>query len=202
MKSCPTCQQLYSDALEVCPNDGATLMNSSLGYTPGSSGSYKWQSGQAQGSYYQQQPPPGYGYYPPPGMYPPPYGAGYPPQQGGGGLATAALWTGISTAACIAFGYLLIFVGASSMRSSYYDGGYPRYYGPPPSMVFGGILIFLSFIVGLTALILGIVAASMSSRNPNISKAKAIVGLCLGAIPYLLLIIGLVAGASMTGGFR
>jgi hypothetical protein len=58
----------------------------------------------------------------------------------------------------------------------------------------GGILVLLSFIVGLTALILGIIAASMSSRNPNISKAKAIVGLCLGAIPLLLLIIGLIGG--------
>jgi hypothetical protein len=59
----------------------------------------------------------------------------------------------------------------------------------------GGILVLLSFIVGITALILGIVAASMSSRNPNISKAKAIVGLCLGTIPLLLLIIGLIAGS-------
>jgi putative Mn2+ efflux pump MntP len=59
----------------------------------------------------------------------------------------------------------------------------------------GGILILLSFLVGLTALILGIVATSMSNRNPAISKAKAIVGLCFGALPLLLMLIGLIAGS-------
>jgi hypothetical protein len=46
-------------------------------------------------------------------------------------------------------------------------------------------------ISGLTALILGIVAISMANRNPSVSKAKGIVGLCLGAIPLLLMLIGL-----------
>jgi hypothetical protein len=80
-------------------------------------------------------------------------------------------------------GYVLIFAAVSS---------YPFNTGLAGM---GGILVLLSFIVGITALILGIVAASMSSRNPNVSKAKAIVGLCLGAIPLLLLIIGLIAGS-------
>ncbi|HEX8846741.1 MAG TPA: DUF4190 domain-containing protein [Pyrinomonadaceae bacterium] len=211
MKSCPKCQQLYSDALEVCPTDGSTLLNSSLGYTPGSSsGGYKWQSGQlppTQGYWQQQQPPPpGWGYYPPPGSYPPPgaypppygYGMPYTPPPQGGGLGTAALWTGISTMGCLVFGFLLILAGASSYATYAYDSTYR--YGPPSppaSLVFGGILFFLSFVVGLTALILGIVATSMSGRNPNINRAKSVTGLCLGAAPYVLWFILLIAGTSI-----
>jgi hypothetical protein len=87
------------------------------------------------------------------------------------------MFTGIGTIVALALGFIL-------MVSSRYDR----------SMIqVGGILVFLSIISGLTAVILGIVATSMSSRNPAISKAKSIVGLCLGAIPLLLLIIGLIA---------
>jgi len=118
----------------------------------------------------------------------------YPQAAGGGGLGTAALWLGISTAACLVFGIILAAVGASS---SYSYGYYRRTPGAAAS--FGGILVLISFLTGLTAIILGIVAASMSGRNPLISKAKSIVGICLGALPWLLLIIGLVAGGSMIG---
>lgn len=185
MKSCPACQQTYPDNLEICPNDGTTLMSSYSGYNPGSS-DYRFQSPSGQNPQTPpgwQPPPPGWGYYQP--GQPPPYGytGPYPPSTGGEGLATAALYTGISTIAALVLGYVLIFSAISS---------YPPNTG---LMGMGGILVLLSFIVGITALILGIVAASMSSRNPNISKAKAIVGLCLGTIPLLLLIIGLIAGS-------
>ena len=202
MKSCPTCQQLHSDDLEVCPYDGTRLINSSSGYNPESPGGYKWQSGQTQQNYYQPQqppPPPGWGYYPPPGGYPPPYGMPYPQSPGGEGLATAALWTGISTGACLIFGIVLMISAASTWASSYNSGYYTR--RPGPAFAFGAILVFLSYIVGLTALILGIVATAMSNKNPSISKAKAIIGLCLGTIPFLLLIVGLISGASW-GGYR
>jgi hypothetical protein len=188
MKSCPACQQVYPDSLEVCPDDGARLMVSDSAYAPGSS-DYRFQtpSGQYLPPTQDWQPPPtppGWGYYPP-GQYPP-YGYGVPYTQsaGGEGLATAALYTGISTVAALLLGFLLVFSSISS-------------FPPNPALVgMGGILILLSFLVGLTALILGIVAASMSNRNPAISKAKAIVGLCFGAIPLLLLLIGLIAGSS------
>jgi hypothetical protein len=187
MKSCPSCQQVYPDNLEICPNDGTTLAESYAGYAPGAS-DYRFQSPGGQNPQPPpgwQPPPPGWGYYQP-GQPPPPYGytGPHPPSSGGEGLATAALYTGISSIAALVLGYVLIFSAMSS---------YPRNMG---LVGMGGILVLLSFIVGITALILGIIAASMSSRNPNISKAKAIVGLCLGAIPLLLLIIGLIGGSA------
>jgi uncharacterized BrkB/YihY/UPF0761 family membrane protein len=103
----------------------------------------------------------------------------YPPSGGtGGGLATAALFTGIGTMAALLIGMVIIFTSARSFNIG--------------MIQFGAILVFLSLITGLVALILGIVAVSMSSRNPSISKAKGIIGICLGAIPLLLMILGLV----------
>lgn len=184
MRSCAMCQQVYPDSVEVCPNDGTRLTGSDSDYAQGSSG-YRFQtpSGQLPPTAQGWQPPPPPGYYPA-GQYPPyGYGVPYTQSQGGEGLATAALWTGISTIAALLLGFLLVFSSVSSLP-------------PNPALAgMGGILILLSFLVGLTALILGIVATSMSSRNPAINKAKAIVGLCLGALPLLLMLIGLIAGS-------
>jgi hypothetical protein len=183
MKSCPSCQQVYpNDGPQFCTNDGTPLVASSE-YGSGSSG-YKWQTPadqypQTPPKGWQPPPPPGWG-YPPPGQYAPQgYDMPYPPSQGGEGLATAALFTGIGTIAALALGFIVALGGANSFNFG--------------MMQVGGILIFLSVISGLTALILGIVTISMSNRNPAISKAKGVVGLCLGAIPLLLMIIGLVA---------
>jgi hypothetical protein len=185
MKSCPSCQQQYPDnGPEFCTNDGTPLVVSASGY--GSSG-YAWQSSGGQPSApqspptgWQPPPPPGWGQTP--GQYNPyNYQMPYPPStgSGGGGLATAALFTGIGTIAALIIGYLIMITAASSFNLG--------------MIQFGAILVFLSVISGLTALILGIVAVSMSNRNPSISKAKGIIGLCLGAIPLLLMIIGLIA---------
>lgn len=180
MKNCPACQQLYPDNLVICPNDGTELMSS--GYSPSSS-AYQFQTPGGQSPPSWQPPAPDWGN--PTRQYAPyGYGMPYAPSSGGEGLASAALYTGISTIVCLLLGFLLIFSAASSFP---YNQGLAG---------MGGILIFISFIGGLTALILGIVAASMANRNPSISKAKAIVGLCLGTIPLLLLIIGLIAGSS------
>jgi hypothetical protein len=180
MKTCPSCQQTYpADGPDFCTNDGTPLLVSSREYGPGAAG-YRWQSG-------GQYPPPPPGWQPPPQNWgqPPgqsaPYGyqMPYPPSQGGGGgLATAALFTGIGTIAALLIGFVLIFTAAHSFNIGLVQ--------------FGAILVFISLISGLTALILGIVAVSMSNRNPAISKAKGIVGICLGAIPLLLMIIGLI----------
>lgn len=186
MKSCPACQQVYPDGLEICPNDGTRLMNPTQAYNPGPS-DYRFQAPSDQGPQMPpgwQPPPPGWnpyqqGQYPPYGYAPP-----YPQSAGGEGLASAALWTGIATMGSLLLGFLVIAVGLNT---------YPR---NRDLAGMGGILVFISFIVGLTALILGIVAASMSNRNPAISKAKAVVGLCLGAVPLLILFIGLIAGSS------
>ncbi len=188
MKRCPSCQQVYPNAApDYCTNDGAPLVASASDQSSGSSG-YSWQTPSGQFAPPRpsvwQPPPPNWGYQQPgqiaPGQYPPHgYQMPYPQATGGEGFATAALFTGIGTIAALVLGFMII---ASSGRS--YNLG---------MVSLGMIFVFFSLISGLTALILGIVSVSMSNRNPAISKAKGIIGLCLGAIPLLLLIIGLIA---------
>jgi hypothetical protein len=191
MKTCPSCQQVYpNDAPDFCTNDGTPLVSSASESDSGSSG-YAWQTSGTQPSPPPspnwQPPPPNWGYgqpgqYAPPGQYiPHGYQMPYAQTTGGGGLATAALFTGIGTLAALVLGLIIMFAAFRSFNLSMYQ--------------LGAILVFLSLISGLTALILGIVAVSMSNRNPAISKAKGIVGICLGAIPLLLMIIGLIARA-------
>jgi hypothetical protein len=187
MKSCPSCQQVYpNDGPAFCTNDGTPLVSSSSSdYGTGSPG-YAWQTPADQ---MPQTPPPGWqppppGWGQPPGQYAPyGYQPPYPAAKGGEGLATAALFTGIGTMAALIVGFGVAIAGANSFNLG--------------MMQFGGILIFFSVISGLIAVILGIVAISMSNRNPAISKAKGIIGLCLGAIPLLLMIIGLVSRSRM-----
>jgi hypothetical protein len=184
MKSCPSCHQTYpDDGPDFCMNDGTPLATSASEHGSGASG-YAWQSpsGQPQQSPpsgWQPPPPPGWGQQPQ-GQYAPyGYQMPYPPTTGGGGLASAALFTGIGTIAALIVGYAIMITAAHSFNLG--------------MIQFGAVLVFLSLISGLTALILGIVAVSMANRNPAISKAKGIIGICLGAIPLLLLIIGLIA---------
>ena len=184
MKICPSCQQTYpDDGPGYCTNDGTPLTSSS-DYGAGSSG-YRWQAPadkypQPPPDWQPPQPPQAWGQNPP-GQYAPyGYGGPYmpPPSGGGAGIAQGALLTGIGSMTTLVLGYLLMFMGASSWNLGLIQ--------------FGAILVLLSLIAGLTALILGIVAVAMSNRNPSISKAKGIVGICLGAIPLLLLLIGLI----------
>lgn len=116
---------------------------------------------------------------------PPPQGWGYPPpvppdsdsQSGASRLASIALLMGIIATASLILGFLLSASAASSFS------------GPNVTMVkFATILFMLMFITGLTAISLGFVALSMASQNPT-RKAKSIVGLCLGFLPFLLIII-------------
>ncbi|HKR01342.1 MAG TPA: hypothetical protein VJT09_11760 [Pyrinomonadaceae bacterium] len=183
MKSCPSCQQTYpDDGPQFCTNDGTPLVASfSSGYGAGSSG-YKWQTPGDQpppDQRWQPPPPPGWGYQPPGQYAPHGYGMPYPQPAGGEGIASAALLTGVGTIVALVIGIIVMYGGASSFNLG--------------MMQFGGILVFLSLIAGLTALILGIVTVSMSNRNPSISKGKGIVGICLGAIPLVLMVIGLLA---------
>jgi hypothetical protein len=171
MKNCPSCQQVFQDdALEYCTYDGTPLVRTTTAYGGGPAAGSQWQS-----------PPPGYGYMPggnyqptPGGAYPPPYGYASAP-AGGEGIAKASMILGICSASMV----VVIFILAATMGHSY-DAG-----------VFAGILFILALLAGLTAIILGIVALSMAGRNPRVSKAQGIVGLCLGAIPILLLFIGI-----------
>ncbi|MDT4897873.1 MAG: hypothetical protein QOH25_2950 [Acidobacteriota bacterium] len=116
---------------------------------------------------------------------PPPQNWGYPPPlppdsaspPGAARLASTALIMGIIATASLILGFLL---SASASNS---------YYGPNVGMIkFASILFILMFITGLTAINLGLVALSMSGQNPS-RKAKSIIGLCLGFLPFLLIII-------------
>jgi uncharacterized membrane protein len=174
MKSCPSCQQVYTDeGPDFCLNDGALLTRTASQYNPGAAYVNQWQQS-ARG---WQPPPQGLGH--PPTQYPP-YGYGQPVPSGGGvGVSKAALFTGISSAVTLG----IVFLVVATNRPN------------PDARVFVGLLAILSLIAGLAAIILGIVSLSMASRNPAIGKAKGVVGLCLGLIPVLLLLIGIIAAS-------
>lgn len=123
---------------------------------------------------------------------PPPQGWGYPPPlppgsdspPGAARLASTALLMGIIATASLILAFLL---SASASGS---------FSGPNLTMIkFATILFMLMFIAGLTAISLGFVALSLSSQNPT-RKAKSIVGLCLGFVPFLLIIILFMAANS------
>ena len=171
MKNCPSCHMTYpDDGPEFCVNDGTPLVSSDPSYNPGG----QWNA--------PPPPPQGWGYPPPP---PPPDSASTP---GAARLASTALIMGIIATATLILGFLL---SASAANT---------YYGPNLTMVkFATILFILMFITGLTAINLGLVALSMSGQNPT-RKAKSIVGLCLGFLPFLLIIILFMAASRP--GFR
>jgi len=171
MKSCPTCQQVYTDeGPDYCLNDGTPLAKTASGYNPGAAYAGQWQ----QPSPGWQPPPQGLG-YPPPSPYPPQaYG-----QAGGGGagLSKAALFTGLGSFATLLIVFLIAATGSRTRDTA----------------AFAGIIFLLSLIAGLTAIVLGIVSLSMAGRNPAVGKAKGVIGLCLGVIPLLFLLFSLVA---------
>ena len=168
MKSCPTCQQVYTDeGPEYCLNDGTVLVVTPSQYNPGAAYSNQW----------QPQAPPGWGN--PPTQYPP-YGYVPASSNGGSGVSKAALFTGIGSAMSL----LIVFLIMATNRPS------------SDLRAVVGLIAILSLIAGLAAIILGIVSLSMASRNPAIGKAKGIVGLCLGAIPVILMFIGIIAASS------
>jgi hypothetical protein len=190
MKRCPTCQQIYPDHVpDQCPNDGTRLISDQqqqqyyAGAQPPPYGApgdpSQWQ---------QQQPPPPGGYYQQPGQYPPPpYGGPYAPVGGSRALSTAAFWSGLGAFILLA----AIIVVYSLARNGAFDLDtlitLARILQP---------LSWLMLIAGAASVVLGVVSLVMSGRNPALSKVKAILGMCLGAIPLLLFFIGL---ANMPG---
>lgn len=175
MKNCPSCQQVYTDdGPEYCLNDGTPLVRSPSAYNPGAAYGSQWQQ-PTQG---WQPPPQGRGYQPP-APYPP-YSYPPAPSGGGGGVATASLITGIGSIMTMGIVFLIVATNRPTREAQ----------------AFVGLIGILSILTGLAAIILGIVALSMSSRNPAISKAKGIIGLCLGALPVVIIIIGIIAAVS------
>lgn len=184
MKSCPSCHQTYPDnGPDFCANDGTPLVSSDPSYTPG--GQWQAQGGQTPPQGWQQ-PPQGWGYpppgqYVPPGQYPP---YGYATPGASTGLSKAALYTGIGALGSFLIAVVLAMIGASSGYSTLRD-----------MLPIIGIIALLSLLAGLTAVVLGIVILSMASKNPAINKVHGILGICFGAIPIILWLIGLTRGS-------
>jgi hypothetical protein len=171
MKSCPQCQQVYTDeGPEFCLNDGTPLVRTPSEYNPGAAYGSGWQ----QPTQAWQPPPQPWGYQPP--QYPP-FGSGPGVARGGEGLSRAALITGLGSIATFLMVFLIVGTSGASRDAK----------------AFAGIIFILSIIAGLTAIILGIVSISMANRNPAAGKAKGIIGICLGALPLIFLFIALIA---------
>jgi len=192
MKRCPTCQQTYPDpGPDHCPHDGTRLITDAPQqpyYAGGQPPPYGTPYNPSQG-----QQPPG-GYYPqspgqPPGQYPPPppYGGQYAPVVGSKALSSAAFLCGLGAFIIL----VLIIVLYALARNGTFD--------IDTLITLASIMRPLSWLMLLAAaasIVLGIIALVTAGRNPALSKPKAIVGMCLGAIPLLLFFIGL---ANMPG---
>jgi hypothetical protein len=163
MKRCPSCQQMFPDnAPAQCPYDGTYLVADAPPQQP----------------YYGSDQPP-YGQPSDPSARP----GGYPfanqynsSSSGAGKLATIALMMGIIAVGSLVLGFIL----SASVGNSYY----PNY----TLMKFVPILFMVMFVTGLTAINLGLVGISLASQNAT-SKAKSSIGLCLGAVPFVLIIV-------------
>ncbi|HEX8889908.1 MAG TPA: hypothetical protein VF779_12200 [Pyrinomonadaceae bacterium] len=110
-----------------------------------------------------QQPPAGWA-TPPQGQF------NYKPSLGVGSssLSTTALICGI----CATFFPLMAYALASSARDY-------------ATIKLAVILMYLTIIMGLTAINLGIVAASLANGD-SARKTKGIIGLCLGILPFFI----------------
>ena len=179
MKRCPMCQQTYPDyGPDQCPNDGTRLVMDAPQPQYYAGGQQPPYGAPAYPAQWQQ--PPG-GYYQP-GQYQPYGGPPYATAGGSRALSSAAFWSGLG--AFITLVLLIVFYALA--RNGTFD--------IDTILTLARILQPLSWLMlaaGVASVVLGIVALVMSGRNPALSKAKAIVGMCLGAIPLILFFIGL-----------
>jgi len=90
------------------------------------------------------------------------------------------MYTGIGALGSFMLAVVLTVIGANSGLGTLRDMA--------PVIV---ILALLALLAGLTAVVLGIVSLSMSSKNPAINKVHGILGICFGAIPIVLWLLGL-----------
>src|SRR5947209_1253014 len=106
---------------------------------------------------------------------------GVPASSESGGISTAALITGICSVVFPLVAYLVLKSATESVRtmSNTTDLGLFK---------FGAILLFLTRLVCVVAVSLGIVAACLAGQNSG-RRAKGIVAVCLGLLPYLVFII-------------
>jgi hypothetical protein len=128
----------------------------------------------------QQWQPPGSG-YPPPGGY----GSSTTTVTVGNTVFTGALVSGICSIIFPLLGIVLLATLRSTMSLTLAK--------------FGGICFFLTFIVGIVAICLGTVAISLAGQDSG-RRAKGIVGLCLGILPFaVIFILMLVSESRMPG---
>jgi hypothetical protein len=167
-----------------CPYDGTYLVADAPAQQP-YYGSDQPPYGQPADPAQQWQPPGGGGYYQQPGGYPPPppaYGGQYAPTGGSKALSTAAFACGLGSFLILMF-IIIVFVMARNGAMGIQTLLFLAQIIQP--------LSWLMLLAGVASIVLGVVSLVTSKSNPAISKPKAIVGMCLGAIPLLLFLIGL-----------
>jgi len=124
-----------------------------------------------------------------------PPGGGYPPSGGystptstlsvSNSLFSGALITGICSVVFPLLGIVLLMGARSAMSVAL--------------IKLGGIFLFLTFIVGIVAISLGTVAIALAGQDSG-RRAKGIVGLCLGILPFaVILILSLFTESRMPG---
>lgn len=190
MKRCPTCQQTYPDyGPDQCTNDGTRLISdvpSQPQYYAGGQQAPPYATPGNQPPAPQWPPPAqnwGGGYQQPqPGQYAPPYGSPYAPVGGSRALSTAAFLCGLGSFIILVL-IILFYVMARNGALDFSTLLFLARIMQP--------LSWLMLLAGVASIVIGIISLVMSGKNPALSKAKAIVGMCLGAIPLMFFIIGL-----------
>jgi hypothetical protein len=181
MKRCSTCQRTYTDdTLSYCLEDGSTLYSDSSGASDMAATFIipepRMTAPVMPETYRPTQPPPGQFTAPPPtwqpavGMHAPQTVAARP----GRGAAVTSLVLAIASFALLGF---CIVAGASDVKET----------------LIGGIFLF-SVLLALVGAVLGIIAASRSSKDgsPQNAKAMSIISLALNGLYLLISIIFLI----------
>ena len=189
MKRCPACQRTYvDDTLSFCLEDGSALISEQPGSSemaatviipePRMTAPGKPDAFGPGPTPYQPFPVPSPGWLPGGGLQMPPA----VPVRQGRSVAIASLICAI--AAFVLLGFCIV-AGANGVEAS----------------LIGGIFLF-SVLIALAGAVMGIVAASKSSKDTGVqnSKALSITALVLNGLYLLITIIFLILGAVYSSG--
>jgi hypothetical protein len=185
MKRCPACQRTYTDdSLSYCLEDGSTLYSDSSGSADMAATLIipePRMTSPAVPDTYRPTPTPPRPFTAPQPAWPPPAVSPLTPHAAqarpGRGAAVTSLVLAISSFALLGF---CVIAGAADVEST----------------LIGGIFLF-SVLLALAGAVLGIVAASKSSKDVSAqnSKVMAIVSLALNGLYLLISIVFLILGA-------
>ena len=188
MKSCPTCQRTFPDnSPDSCPYDGARLVGDAAPqqqYNASGQQAPPYGAPGNQPPAPQWPPPPpaqNYGGNQPPGQYASPYGSPYAAAGGSKILSTLAFVCGLI--ALLITGVTIV-VGVLRENNSLDSSTLDTF-----TTILNPLYLYVLPTIAGAGLILGIASLVMVRKNPAISKAKAIIGLCLSIICILFFIL-------------